>query len=63
MGIWDAFAELVEAAKPWGVVEAEAPADDSKVRSRAKQLHPQHVDNVFVTTSAWTLDLLPQLQE
>ncbi|KZZ96693.1 ubiquionol cytochrome C reductase hinge protein [Moelleriella libera RCEF 2490] len=30
MGIWDAFSEIVEAVTPWSVVEAEAPAEDSK---------------------------------
>ena len=25
MGIWDAISEIVEAATPWSVVEAEAP--------------------------------------
>lgn len=26
MGFWDTITDLVEAATPWGVVEAEAPA-------------------------------------
>nr|AFP27256.1 ubiquionol cytochrome C reductase hinge protein [Epichloe gansuensis] len=30
MGIWDAFSEIVEAVTPWSVVEAEAPAEESK---------------------------------
>jgi ubiquinol-cytochrome c reductase subunit 6 len=33
MGIWDAFTDLVEAAKPWSTVEAEAPAEEPKVSS------------------------------
>ena len=32
MGIWDAFTDIVEAVTPWSVVEAEAPAEESKVR-------------------------------
>jgi ubiquinol-cytochrome c reductase subunit 6 len=32
MGIWDAFTDMVEAVTPWSVVEAEAPAEESKVR-------------------------------
>lgn len=32
MGIWDAFTDIVEAVTPWSVVEAEAPAQDPKVR-------------------------------
>jgi hypothetical protein len=32
MGIWDAFSEIVEAVTPWSVVEAEAPAEEPKVR-------------------------------
>lgn len=31
MGFWDSITELVEAAKPWTTVEAEAPAEESKV--------------------------------
>lgn len=31
MGIWDAITEIVEAAAPWSVVEAEAPVDAPKV--------------------------------
>jgi hypothetical protein len=31
MGIWDAFTDMVEAVTPWSVVEAEAPAEDTKV--------------------------------
>lgn len=38
MGIWDAFSEIVEAVTPWSVVEAEAPAEDSKVRINSVQL-------------------------
>lgn len=34
MGIWDAFTEVVEAVTPWSVVEAEARAEESKVRGR-----------------------------
>ncbi|KAL2203150.1 Non-heme 11 kDa protein of cytochrome bc1 complex [Sarocladium strictum] len=30
MGIWDAFTDMVEAVTPWSVVEAEAPAEDTK---------------------------------
>lgn len=33
MGILDVFSDFVEAVTPWSVVEAEAPADDSKVRT------------------------------
>ena len=32
MGIWEAFADIVEAVTPWSVVEAEAPAEEPKVR-------------------------------
>lgn len=32
MGIWDAFSDMVEAVTPWSVVEAEAPAEEPKVR-------------------------------
>jgi len=41
MGIWDAITELVEAATPWAVAEAEAPAkeEDSKVRQLDVQSH------------------------
>lgn len=34
MGIWDALSEIVEAVTPWSVVEAEAPAEEPKVRFR-----------------------------
>lgn len=30
MGIWETVTELVEAAAPWAVAEAEAPADNDK---------------------------------
>jgi hypothetical protein len=36
MGIWDAFSEIVEAVTPWSVVEAEAPAEEPKVRHRRR---------------------------
>nr|AJQ18916.1 QcrA [Epichloe bromicola] len=35
MGIWDAFSEIVEAVTPWSVVEAEAPAEESKEEQAA----------------------------
>lgn len=35
MGIWDTFAELVEAATPWSVAEAEAPAQEEEPQVRA----------------------------
>ncbi len=30
MGIWDTITDLVEAATPWGAVEAEAPAKEEE---------------------------------
>lgn len=33
MGIWDTITDLVEAATPWSVVEAEAPAQEEQVRA------------------------------
>jgi hypothetical protein len=37
MGIWDAISEIVEAATPWSVVEAEAPVplDTPKVSGKS----------------------------
>lgn len=32
MGIWNALSEIVDAVAPWSVVEAEAPAEEPKVR-------------------------------
>lgn len=32
MGFWEAIADLAESVAPWSVAEAEAPAEDSKVR-------------------------------
>ncbi|ROW03299.1 hypothetical protein VSDG_01338 [Cytospora chrysosperma] len=34
MGFWEAIADLAESVAPWSVAEAEAPAEDSKVRRR-----------------------------
>lgn len=38
MGFWDTFSDLVDAATPWSVADAEAPpaeekSEDSKVRN------------------------------
>ena len=30
MGVWDAITEVLEAAMPWGEVEAEAPAEETQ---------------------------------
>ncbi|RDA87835.1 hypothetical protein CP532_2955 [Ophiocordyceps camponoti-leonardi (nom. inval.)] len=30
MTVWDAISDILEAAKPWGVAEAEAPAEEPK---------------------------------
>ncbi|RCI10319.1 hypothetical protein L249_8529 [Ophiocordyceps polyrhachis-furcata BCC 54312] len=32
MTVWDAISDIIEAAKPWGVAEAEAPAEEPKAR-------------------------------
>ncbi|TPX10171.1 uncharacterized protein E0L32_001368 [Thyridium curvatum] len=36
MGIWDTFAELVEAATPWSVAEAEAPAQEEEPQAETE---------------------------
>lgn len=30
MGVWDAITEVLEAAMPWGEVEAEAPSEETQ---------------------------------
>ncbi|PHH84310.1 hypothetical protein CDD83_2168 [Cordyceps sp. RAO-2017] len=36
MGIWDTVSDMVEAAMPWSVVEAEAPSDEPKEESASE---------------------------
>ncbi|RDA92445.1 hypothetical protein CP533_6438 [Ophiocordyceps camponoti-saundersi (nom. inval.)] len=40
MTVWDAISDILEAAKPWGVAEAEAPAEDSKAEENVKEEKP-----------------------
>lgn len=47
MGIWDAISEIVEAATPWSVVEAEAPVpiDPPKEQQAAEETKEQEEAN------------------
>jgi hypothetical protein len=40
MGIWDTITDLVEAAAPWSVAEAEAPAEQPEVRQPPARILP-----------------------
>ncbi|KAF4595822.1 ubiquionol cytochrome C reductase hinge protein [Ophiocordyceps camponoti-floridani] len=37
MTLWEAMTEMLEAAKPWAVAEAEAPAEDAKEEDSADE--------------------------
>ncbi|KAI1472841.1 ubiquinol-cytochrome C reductase hinge protein-domain-containing protein [Daldinia caldariorum] len=37
MGIWDAIADLAEAAKPWTTAEAEAPAEEPQEEEKSEE--------------------------
>ncbi|KAF4122813.1 ubiquinol-cytochrome c reductase subunit 6 [Geosmithia morbida] len=42
MGIWDVFTDIVEAATPWSVVEAEAPAAEEEPQCAPAKHHFEH---------------------
>lgn len=52
MGVWDSITEVLEAAMPWGKVEAEAPAEETQ-ETQVGSLYdpPAHKD--WVTGFAW----------
>lgn len=42
MGVWDAITEVLEAAMPWGEVEAEAPSEETQETQVGPLQNPLH---------------------